>query len=174
VLDVAEIWELYVAKILQTALPAFRVSHTGRSREQFRWLLRSSRDNDKLGSLRPDIIVSDVRDRCLAIVDANYKTTRINTTNRTRVVTEDLYQLAAYLSAFGESGSRLDGFLVYPEDEPGQVIQRLVPKNPWSLFAAPQRNLWFVSADCGVAETSLQSEHRMASLVQSAINEMRN
>lgn len=174
VLDMAEIWELYVAKVLQTALPAFRVSHTGRSRDHFRWLLRSSMDDDKFGSLRPDIIVSDLRDRCLAIVDAKYKTTRMNTTNRTGVVTEDLYQLTAYLSAFGESGSRLDGFLVYPEDELGQVIQRLAPKNPWSLFAAPQRNLWFVSVDCGVADTSIQSEHRMASLVQSAIKEMRN
>lgn len=175
VLDMAEIWELYVAKVLQTALPAFRVSHTGRFRDHFRWLLRSSMDDDKFGSLRPDIIVSDLRDRCLAIVDAKYKTTRINTTNRTGVVTEDLYQLAAYLSAFGESGSRLDGFLVYPEDELGQVIRRLAPKNPWSLFAAPQRKLWFVSVDCGsVADSSVQSEHRMASIVQSAINEMRN
>jgi len=128
-------------------------------------------DDDKFGSLRPDIIVSDLRDRCLAIVDAKYKTTRINTTNRTGVVTEDLYQLTAYLSAFGESGSRLDGFLVYPEDELGQVIQRLAPKNPWCLFAAPQRNLWFVSVDCGVADASIHSEHRMASLVQSAIKE---
>jgi 5-methylcytosine-specific restriction enzyme subunit McrC len=174
VLDMAEIWELYVAKVLQTALPAFRVSHTGRSRDHFRWLLRSSIDGDKVGSLRPDILVRDFRDRCLAIVDAKYKTTRINPTNRIGVITEDLYQLAAYLSAFGEPGSRLDGFLVYPEDELGQVIQRLAPKNPWCLFAAPQRNLWFVSIDCGVADTSIQSEHRMASLVQSAIKEMRN
>jgi 5-methylcytosine-specific restriction enzyme subunit McrC len=175
VLDMAEIWEFYIAKILQTALPALRVSHTGRSREHFRWLLRSSMDDDKLGSLRPDIVVSDVQDRCLAIVDAKYKSTRINTMNRTGVVTEDLYQLAAYLSAFGESGSRLDGFLVYPEDEAGQVIQRLAPKNPWSLFAAPRRNLWFLSVDCGsVADTSIQSEHRMTNLVRSAINNMRN
>ena len=174
VLDVAEIWELYVAKVLQTALPAYHVSHTGRSRDHFRWLLRSSMDEDKFGSLRPDIVVSDLRDRCLAIVDAKYKTTRINATNRTGVVTEDLYQLAAYLSAFGESGSRLDGFFVYPEDELGQVIQRLAPKNPWSLFAAPQRNLWFVSVDCRVADNSAQSEHRMASLIHSAIKETRN
>jgi 5-methylcytosine-specific restriction enzyme subunit McrC len=174
VLDVAEIWELYVAKVLQTTLPAFHVSHTGRSREHFRWLLQNSIDDDKVGSLRPDIIVSDLRDRCLAIVDAKYKTSRINATNRTGVVTEDLYQLTAYLSAFGESGSRLDGFLVYPEDEVGQVIQRLAPKNPWSLFAAPQRNLWFVSVDCRVADNSAKSEDRMASLIQSAITEMRN
>jgi len=169
VLDVAEIWELYVAKILQTALPAFRVSHTGRSRDHFRWLLSSAIDDDKFGSLRPDIIVSDFRDRCLAIVDAKYKTTRINATNRTGVVTEDLYQLAAYLSAFGEQGSRLDGFLVYPEDELGQVIRRLAPRNPWSFFSVPNRNLWFVSIDCGAAGDAIQSERQMADLIHSAV-----
>ena len=169
VLDVAEIWELYVAKLLQTALPAFRVSHTGRSQHHFQWLLSSSMDGDKLGSLRPDIIVSDVRERCLAIVDAKYKTTRINVMNRTGVVTEDLYQLAAYLSAFGESDSRVDGFLVYPEEEGGQVSERLAPRNPWGLCAAPKRNLWFVSVDCGVGDNS--SEHRMVSLLQSAIED---
>jgi 5-methylcytosine-specific restriction enzyme subunit McrC len=126
-------------------------------------------DDDKFGSLRPDVIVGNFRDRCLAIVDAKYKTTRINTTNRTGVVTEDLYQLAAYLSAFGESASRLDGFLVYPEDEMGQVIQRLGPKNPWKLFSVPNRNLWFVSVDCGAAGDTIQSELQMTSLVQSAI-----
>jgi 5-methylcytosine-specific restriction enzyme subunit McrC len=170
-LDVAEIWELYVAKVLQSGLPALRVSHTGRSKDHFRWLLRSSAEDDKLGSLRPDIIISDPQDRCLAIVDAKYKNTRLNSTNRTGVLTPDLYQLAAYLSAFGESGSRLDGFLVYPEDELGQITQRLAPKNPWNFFSAPQRSLWFISVDCGnVADTSVQSAHRMAKIVQSAIS----
>lgn len=174
VLDIAEIWELYVAKVLQTALPAFRVSHTGRSTHHFQWLLRSSMSDDKLGSLRPDVVVSDVRDRCLAIVDAKYKMTRINSVNRTGVMREDLYQLSAYLSAFGATNTRVDGFLVYPADEIGEVNLRLAPKNPWVLCAAPNRNLWFVSVDCGVGETATQSEHRMAGLVEAAIKEMRN
>jgi 5-methylcytosine-specific restriction enzyme subunit McrC len=147
-LDMAEIWELYVAKFLQIGLPELRVSHTGRMTKHLRWLLRNSLDEDKLGSLRPDIVISDYADRCVAIVDAKYKTSRINVVNRTGVATDDLYQLAAYLSGFGEPMSRLDGFLIYPDDEDGQVAQRLAPKNPWTFASAPQRRLWFVQAIC--------------------------
>jgi len=97
--------------------------------------------------LRPDIIINDQEKHCVAIVDAKYKTTRLNIVNRTGVVTEDLYQLAAYLSAFGRPANRLDGFLVYPSDKVGQIDGRLAPKNPWSFSANPNRRLWFVTTD---------------------------
>ncbi len=121
-LDMAEIWELYVAKLMQMGLPGFRVSHTGRSTEHFRWLLKSTRGDYKFGSLRPDIIVADYQDHCLAVADAKYKTNRVNASNRTGVVRDDLYQLSAYLSGFGDPASRLDGFLIYPADDEGQVV----------------------------------------------------
>jgi len=171
-LDMAEIWELYVAKLLQIGLPELRVSHTGRATKHFRWLLRNSIDEDRLGSLRPDIVIADHNDRCVAIVDAKYKTSRINVVNRTGVATDDLYQLAAYLSGFGEPMSRLDGFLIYPDDEGGQVAQRLAPKNPWTFESAPQRRLWFVTAKCGGSvdpQIINASERAMAVLIQSAI-----
>jgi hypothetical protein len=140
-LDMAEIWELYVAKLLQIGLPALRVNHTGRSTEHFRWLLSSAADGDKFGSLRPDIVIADHQGHCLAIADAKYKTNRINASNRTGVITDDLYQLSAYLSGFGDPTSRLEGFLNYPADEGGQVASRLSPKKPWTLSSAPQRNI---------------------------------
>jgi 5-methylcytosine-specific restriction enzyme subunit McrC len=171
-LDVAEIWELYVAKLLQIGLPALRVSHTGRATEHFRWLLSSAADGDKFGSLRPDIVIADHQGRCLAIADAKYKTNRINASNRTGVITDDLYQLSAYLSGFGDPTSRLDGFLIYPADEGGQVASRLSPKNPWTLSSAPQRNLWFLSTDCGVdadAHALTDSERSLANTIQGAI-----
>jgi 5-methylcytosine-specific restriction enzyme subunit McrC len=171
-LDMAEIWELYVAKLLQIGLPGFRVSHTGRTTEHFRWLLSSAINGDKFGSLRPDIVIQDHHERCLAIADAKYKTTRINALNRTGIVREDLYQLTAYLSGFGNPGPRLDGFLIYPEDESGQVTQRLSPGNPWRVSSVPERNLWFISAGCaGYAEVMAlsASEELVTHLVQSAI-----
>lgn len=171
-LDMAEIWELYVAKLLQVGLPGLRVSHTGRATEHFRWLLRSATDDDKFGSLRPDIIIADHQERCLAIADAKYKTNRISAGNRTGVITDDLYQLSAYLSGFGDPASRLDGFLIYPADGGGQVARRLSPKNPWKLSSAPQRNLWFISTDCGSEEdvqTMSDSERSMTSAIHRAI-----
>lgn len=171
-LDMAEIWELYVAKILHVGLPGYRVSHTGRATEHFRWLLNSETDGDKFGSLRPDIIITDRKERCLAIVDAKYKTNRINTVNRTGIVTDDLYQLVAYLSGFGDSNSRLDGFLIYPADESGQVAHRLSPKNPWQVSSASRRNLWFVSTNCeseGDVQLQSDAERSIATLIQNAI-----
>lgn len=172
-LDMAEIWELYVAKLLQIGLPGLRVSHTGRSNHHFRHLLTSV-NGDFFGSLRPDILISDSFNRCLGIADAKYKTNRIRGDNRTGIVTEDLYQLAAYLSGFGDPGRRLDGFLIYPADNEGQVFRRLSPKNPWTLTSVPQRRLWFLATGDGTDDqenvaTPTEAERRLASLIQTAL-----
>jgi 5-methylcytosine-specific restriction enzyme subunit McrC len=172
-LDMAEIWELYVAKVLQTGLLELNVMHTGRLRENSHWLLGNGMDDEKVGSLRPDIIINDPEKRCVAIVDAKYKTTRLNSVNRTGVVTEDLYQLAAYLSAFGQPGNRLDGFLVYPSEKLGQIEGRLAPKNPWMFSANPNRRLWFLTTDwSGHSDTdSLDAaEQLLTSAVRAAVS----
>jgi 5-methylcytosine-specific restriction enzyme subunit McrC len=169
-LDMAEIWELYVAKLLQVSLPGLRVDHTGRSSQHIQSLLIS--DGDEFGSLRPDIVITDHRGRCRAIADAKYKTTRINVFNRTGVIADDLYQLTAYLSGFGDPVSRLDAFLIYPTDVEGQVVRRLAPKNPWRVASAPLRRLWFLSANCeqGIdIEMLSESELAMCSLIHKAI-----
>jgi 5-methylcytosine-specific restriction enzyme subunit McrC len=170
-LDMAEIWELYVAQLLQIGLAGLRVSHTGRSTEHFRWLLSSATNDEKIGSLRPDIIIQDFQERCLGIADAKYKTTRINSVNQTGVAREDLYQLAAYLSGFGSPDSRLDAFLIYPEDGNGQVSRRLSSKNPWRVSSEPERNLWFISAgvDCTDVTTLSAGELLVTNLIQAAI-----
>jgi 5-methylcytosine-specific restriction enzyme subunit McrC len=147
-LDMAEIWELYIAKLLQIGVPGLHVSHAGRTSHHFRWLLETARGSNTFGSLRPDILIFDHRDRCLAIADAKYKTTRISAHNRTGVIREDLYQLNAYLSGFAEPGSRLDAFLIYPDDADGQVASHLAPKNPWKVVSAPKQNFWFLTVNC--------------------------
>lgn len=171
-LDMAEIWELYLAKLLQVGLPSMRVHHTGRTSEHIRSLLIA--DDDKLGSLRPDILISDYQGRYRAIADAKYKTTRATAFNRKGVITDDLYQLAAYLSGFGDPARRLDGFLIYPDDPEGQVSSRLAPKNPWKLASFPERHLWFVSTDAGSGanlQTFSDSERALTALILRAIAE---
>jgi 5-methylcytosine-specific restriction enzyme subunit McrC len=169
-LDMAEIWELYVAKLLQISLPGLRVHHTGRAVEHIRSLLTA--DGDEFGSLRPDLIISDHKGRFRAIADAKYKTTRINAINRTGIITEDLYQLTAYLSGFGEPASRLDGFLIYPGDAEGQVARRLAPRNPWRISSSPQRYLWFTAVNCEHetdVEILSESERAVSRLIQEVI-----
>jgi 5-methylcytosine-specific restriction enzyme subunit McrC len=170
-LDMAEIWELYVAKLLHIGLPGWRVAHTGRTKMHFRWLLTGA-GGETFGSLRPDILILDTRDRCLGIADAKYKTTRFNASNTTGVLREDLYQLAAYLSGFGEPDKQLDGFLIYPDDPEGQVVRRLYPKSPWKMTSASRRNLWFLAADGGVdadMPSMTESERIIVSTVRTAI-----
>lgn len=145
-LDMAEIWELYVAKLLRAGLSNLRVSHTGRTNNSD-WCLLKSKSGKPLQSLRPDIIISDGIDRCLAIVDAKYKNTRSGSGRVNGVSREDLYQLSAYLAAFGNSDDRLDGFLIYPEDPFGQVATNLSSGNPWQVTSGQQRHLWFLSVD---------------------------
>jgi len=169
--DMAEIWELYVAKLLHIGLPAWRVVHTGRTTKHFRWLLRGDGD-ETFGSLRPDIIILNNRDQCVGIADAKYKTTRINANNATGVLREDLYQIAAYLSGFGDFDRQLDGFLIYPDDPYGEVSRRLYPKSPWKMISASRRNLWFLASDGGVESdgTSITENERMIiSTVQRAL-----
>lgn len=170
-LDMAEVWELYIAKLLQLGLPGFRVVHTGRLKEHFKSLLRSPQDGE-VGSLRPDIVISDPAQRCVAIADAKYKTTAANAWNRTGVLREDLYQISAYLAGFGDPGTLLNGFLIYPSDDTGEVARRLLPNNPWRLSSVTHRNLWFLSAEChnaGDKTTLNERELGLAAAVRTAI-----
>ncbi len=145
-LDMAEIWELYVAKLLQAGLPGLRISHTGRAKYNFKWLLTSEKGKF-IQSLRPDILILGDHDRCLAVADAKYKNTQSNLKHVSGVSREDLYQLSAYLSGFGNAANRTDGFLIYPEDIGGQVTSNLSFDNPWRVTSGHNRHLWFMSVN---------------------------
>lgn len=171
-LDMAEIWELYLAKLLRIGLPACRVVHTGRTTKHFRWLLTGD-DGDTFGSLRPDILIFDNQVRCLGVADAKYKTTRLSANNLTGVLREDLYQLASYLSGFGDADRQLDGFLIYPDDPDGEVIRRLYPKSPWKMISSSRRNFWFLASDGGSladgSSSMTEAERKIISTVQKAV-----
>jgi 5-methylcytosine-specific restriction enzyme subunit McrC len=173
-LDMAEIWELYIAKILQTGLPGLQVLHSGRSNFNFQWLL-SSGTGRLLQSLRPDILILNANERCLAIADAKYKNTRTNSENVNGVSREDLYQLSAYLSGFGNSERRMDGFLIYPEDAAGQVTSSLSSGNPWRVAAGHDRHLWFMSVnglDAPEGATLSHSEQTMVMEIGAALEDI--
>lgn len=170
-LDMAEIWELYIAKLLQVSLSGLRVLHTGRSNLNFQWLLTSEKER-VLQSLRPDILIYGDQDRCLAIADAKYKNTRSNSENVMGVSREDLYQLSAYLSGFGNATQRVDGFLIYPEDAAGQVTSNLSLGNPWRLSSGHDRRLWFMSVNGNDAPTGAalsESEQALVNGIETAL-----
>ena len=142
-IDMAEVWELYVYHLLRTGLQDVEVIHAGRNREVNNFLLRSTNTQDRLGGLKPDILVCEFHtNRLLAILDAKYKTTTPSPERPRGILREDLYQLASYLASFGNSKEMLSGGLVYPATQATVDILDLQDKSPWKLSGA-ERQLWF-------------------------------
>ncbi len=98
-IDVAELWELFVLNCARQAVPAsVRVEHgTTKGRSDF--LLRSSTASREMGRLKPDVLVLE-GDQVRAVIDAKYKRLA-NTRDRPAGVDQaDLYQLVAYAMRF--------------------------------------------------------------------------
>ena len=115
-IDMAEVWELYVYHLLRSLLvDEADVVHTGRARSPDSYLLASSVTGQNLGGLLPDIMIRNLRTgKCLAVVDAKYKTTVPGPDRPYGVVREDLYQMTAYLAAYHDTSGPLPGALVFP------------------------------------------------------------
>lgn len=141
--DVAEIWELYVLECLRRAYPNARVRHGTRELVCAGHLLRSERAGE-YGRLLPDAVVSTETETFL--VDAKYKSLHPTASHPAGAAREDLYQMCAYLSRW--SKARL-GVLVYPQ-ESGREVPDLVAGAPW--FFEDGRELRFVTLSHRVEE----------------------
>ncbi|MBK8119961.1 MAG: hypothetical protein IPK39_12925 [Sulfuritalea sp.] len=111
-LDVAELWELYVLAALRRAWPGMDVAHGTRGANH-RPLLRNDR-GVPLGILKPDAIVGR-GGQIVAIVDAKYKRLWPSAWNPAPQ-REDMYQLVAYMTRYGDPRNITQGVLVYPFD----------------------------------------------------------
>lgn len=126
-LDVAELWELYILSCLRAAFPTVEVLHGTRDEAANDWLLVSTHNGATLGRLKPDALVRDGERNI--VVDAKYKSLRSNWYRRQGVEREDLYQLVAYLSRFASAAG--EALLVYPA-ESGPIPQ-VIADGPWRL-----------------------------------------
>lgn len=132
--DVAELWELFVVKCIERALPGLRVEH-GTHAAQATWLLSSLIDaRAGLGRLKPDVLGYD-GDLTALVADAKYKRLEDRWPERPQGVDRaDLYQLTSYLARYSPHGQAL-GLLVYPRDEDQQRLATAERKGPWRLQA---------------------------------------
>ncbi|WP_438040147.1 5-methylcytosine restriction system specificity protein McrC [Sorangium sp. So ce128] len=153
-LDVAEIWELFVIACLRAAHPEFDVLHGTHDVEANDWLLTSESGNKTLGWLKPDALLR-LPDGVL-IVDAKYKSLRPRGARPHGVEREDLYQVGAYLSRFANDGG--EALLVYPADGDASPPE-VVAEGPWR-FGSGQR-LGFVALPTD-AETAVDLLRRRA------------
>jgi 5-methylcytosine-specific restriction enzyme subunit McrC len=131
-LDVAELWELYVLSVLRRAWPGLDVKHGTRESESGYALLKNDM-GESLGFLKPDAVVWR-NGKTTAVIDAKYKRLWPTLWNSSPQ-REDMYQLAAYLSRYGDATSSIQGALVYPLDISTPYAPPAEAGNPWRLDA---------------------------------------
>lgn len=155
-LDVAELWELYVLGVLRRVGSDVDVRHGTLDSKASQALLTSTVDATLLGKLRPDAVL--MRGHfVVGIVDAKYKRLWPTASAPQGPQREDLYQLAAYLSRYGQSSKAVWGALIYPEDPDGSGIPPAERSSPWRLDGDRQVFFMTLPHDVGGAAQKLRS-----------------
>ncbi len=126
-LDVAELWEIFVLKVLQAAFTdTAEVRHGTEGTNDY--LLKSGVSKRRLGKLLPDYLLVN-GDSVRLVADAKYK--KLGDAPWMSPKRDDLYQMCAYLTRYAEKASdSLRGMLIYPawdEASPSSVEAN----NPW-------------------------------------------
>ncbi len=147
-LDVAELWELYVLAVLRRTCPEMAVTH-GTHESVVPALLRNT-TGEKMGFLKPDAIVGR-NGRTEMVVDAKYK--RLWSSSwKAAPQREDIYQMAAYLSRYGEDTGTVLGALVYPLDPSDPSNPPAEDGNPW--FLDVQKEVLFLTLNHDIGEAT--------------------
>ena len=132
-LDVAELWEMYVLSILRKATVPLTVTHGTRDKSVTKKLLHSDVSGQGLGTLIPDAILlsgSVIK----GVVDAKYKSLHPSASSPNGPQRDDLYQMAAYLGRFqAPVGIETWGLLAYPFDPSKPDTPHAEENSPWSL-----------------------------------------
>lgn len=151
-LDVAELWEMYVLSVLRKAATPLTVKHGTRERMTSHKLLRSDVSGKEIGTLIPDAILfqhGEVR----GIVDAKYKSIHPSASAPQGPQREDLYQIAAYLGRYAPNTSiSALGVLAYPHDLSTPTVSFAESHSPWSL--ADGKKVLFVALPHDPAEAT--------------------
>lgn len=131
-LDVAELWEMYVLSVLRKAAAPLTVTHGTREASARKKMLHSDITGQGLGTLIPDAILH-AEGQVQGVFDAKYKSLHPTATAPNGPQREDLYQMSAYLSRFIPVGAgEAWGVLVYPQDPSRPSIPQAEVLSPWS------------------------------------------
>lgn len=126
-IDVAELWELFLVHCARKAFGPARVEHGTAARTGSHLLHSVADPGQRLGRLKPDILIRDPHGRLEAVIDAKYKRLRSTRERPSGVDRGDLYQLSSYLSGHGVSL----GALAYPPGEGDNATADA--EGPWAM-----------------------------------------
>jgi 5-methylcytosine-specific restriction enzyme subunit McrC len=142
-LDVAELWEMYVLSVLRKAAAPLTVTHGTRETSAAKKMLYSDVTGQGLGTLIPDAVIH-VGGHVQGVLDAKYKSLHPSASAPNGPQREDLYQMAAYLGRFVPSGRTVSwGVLAYPQDPARPSLSQAERHSPWRLDSA--RKITFTS-----------------------------
>jgi 5-methylcytosine-specific restriction enzyme subunit McrC len=128
-IDVAELWELFVLNCVRHAAPGgLSVEHGTHARRRD-FFLRGADDKHEIGRLKPDILVLD-GEEIVAVIDAKYKLLANSREQPTGVDPADLYQIVAYSMRFKPTGVSA---LIYPMSYATDQVERSYAERfgPW-------------------------------------------
>lgn len=149
-IDVAELWELFLVHCARLAFGAARVEH-GTNEGKITFLLRSaSKPGATMGRLKPDILIRDQEGTVTAVLDAKYKRLRAWQGSPHGVDRGDLYQLTSYLTGHPDVTLGALGYLEYPGDEAPAASS-----GPWKTSLGHQVSFLRFSHDAQTAANEL-------------------
>ncbi|MDQ2761133.1 MAG: McrC family protein [Actinomycetota bacterium] len=165
-LDVAELWELFVLNCVRRAAPGRDVEHGTTTSSHERLLHSQADDTIRMGRLRPDVLVRRSGD-VVAVVDAKYKRL-VNTKERPDGVDRgDLYQLTSYLARFASDG-KAPGALVYPRDPDQQEMSSAEAHDPWRSAVGNTVRFVRLALDPADAVTQLADDGWLVGQIEAA------
>ncbi len=150
-LDVAELWEIYMMDVLQEAMPPqIEVIHGTTQGDKH--LLTSGDENLKIGKLLPDYIFKD-NGETVSIGDAKYK--RLGDAPWMSPKRDDLYQMTAYLSRYSQCRYASFYYPDWDEEEGCSIAEN----NPWKLKSGQRINFIKVPIEKLKAVDLLKKSH---------------
>ncbi len=107
-IDMSELWELYLLKVLRNNLPVeYQIYSPNNNGGE--WLLENS-----IRQIRPDILIAD-KNNILMIIDAKYKNySQLGKYSSEGISREDLYQMNTYIYHYGKNNPNMIGLFVSP------------------------------------------------------------
>jgi 5-methylcytosine-specific restriction enzyme subunit McrC len=145
-IDVAELWELFLVHCARRAFGPTRVEHGTFKRDNAYLLQSIPKPEKQLGRLKPDILIRDPAGALVAVIDAKYKRLRSWRGSPSGVDRGDLYQLTSYLSGHNVPF----GALAYPPHDSDEAKADL--DGPWSTRES--QHVWFARIPADVAEAT--------------------